>query len=117
MIGRLTGCWGVSIHRERFARLSSASNGVESRKPGRPRSANIVGLINWQRKDYPGLPSVFRTPAMQGLPQAQAQLCDFSNEGGGDGGHSKPTSGYGEFRMRGKSSVLAVPRGAGGRTK
>jgi|SRR5580704_7057256 TPR repeat protein len=55
----------------------------------------LLRLIKLERTDYPRAAEWFRNAAMQGLPQAQAQLGELFKRGRGvTRTSSKPTSGY-----------------------
>ncbi len=50
---------------------------------GDPFGQQLLGLIRLERNDYPKAADWFRKAAMQGLPQAQAQLAQLLKDGRG----------------------------------
>ncbi len=86
MIVWLSGCWGVSTTTETEFRETSMRPSYGYRKPqtrGNPFGQQLLGLIRLERNDYAKAAEWFRKAAMQGLPQAQAQLGELLKDGRG----------------------------------
>jgi Sel1 repeat len=86
MIVWLIGCWGGSTTRETESR--GTWNAAESwlqgaANQGDPFGQYLLGLIRLERNDYPKAAEWFRKAAMQGWPQAQAQLGELLKDGRG----------------------------------